>query len=108
LAVNAEWRKKNKIHHRGLIAAWNAKYPWKKPAQTRARQARKKHATPKWLTPSQHLEMEQFYSLARMQRNPSHVDHIVPLDGRKVCGLHVPWNLQILSAKSNMSKGNRF
>jgi 5-methylcytosine-specific restriction endonuclease McrA len=82
-------------------------------AQTAKRRAAKKHATPKWLTKDQLNEIKQYYILAKelqwlsLKSDPLTVDHIVPLVSPNVCGLHVPWNLQILPRSQNSSKGNR-
>lgn len=65
---------------------------------------RKAIATPKWLTEEHRAEMRNFTESCPAG---SVVDHIVPLRGRNVSGLHVPWNLQYLTIKENMIKANR-
>jgi hypothetical protein len=76
-----------------------------------ARKTRVKQATPPWLTKLHWQEIESIYSLARDCQITSgqmyHVDHILPLKGKNVCGLHVPWNLQVLPADINQSKRNK-
>lgn len=76
------------------------------------RRAVKTQAAPKWLTKEHLLEIQEFYTMAKELEKvfpwKQHVDHIVPLLGKDVCGLHVPWNLQILSVKANLEKGNSF
>ncbi len=61
-------------------------------------------ATPKWLTAAQRLQMEAFY---RECPPGMAVDHIVPIRGKTVSGLHVPWNLQYLDNRANFIKGNK-
>lgn len=80
-------------------------------AKEAKRRSRKLNATPPWLTEVHFKEIENFYWLAKdletITGQTYHVDHIVPLQGRTVCGLHVPWNLQVLPSDVNLSKSNK-
>jgi len=86
-----------------------------KPLRTaleRKRQAAKIHRTPAWLTDSDKLRMACLYQLSAMRTRESgqewHVDHIIPLQGRLVSGLHVPSNLRVVTAVENRQKYNNF
>lgn len=63
---------------------------------------------PKWLSAEQFAQIESFYLQTKlifeMTDEVWRVDHIIPLQGKKVSGLHVPWNLQILPALVNINK----
>ena len=69
-----------------------------------------KNATPSWLTRKDWDKMNYIYSLAKEQSSivgeKYHVDHIIPIRGKNICGLHVPWNLQVLPSDLNLKKGN--
>jgi len=66
---------------------------------------------PPWLTDSQLAEMKEFYlesSLKKLATGiPHEVDHIEPINGENSCGLHVPWNLRVITRWSNRSKHNK-
>ncbi len=75
------------------------------------RRARKNSATPAWLTSDQKKEIRQLHKQAATmfdsEGRVAHVDHIIPLRGKEVCGLHVPWNMRIVTIEENSTKGNR-
>jgi hypothetical protein len=74
--------------------------------------ARKKDACPAWLTAEQHEDILKVYERAQRKTEETsiiyHVDHIIPLQGKDVCGLHVPWNLRAIPAHINLTKGAKF
>lgn len=80
--------------------------------QTAKRRANRLMATPPWLSEEHQKEIQNLFWLTRDLRSVTgeeyHVDHIVPLTNEIVCGLHVPWNLQILPSDINLSKSNSF
>jgi len=86
-------------------------YKPQRAAKEARRRSAKLKATPPWIT-EHHLEqIKQFYwhsdDLRKVTGCEYHVDHIVPLKGKNVCGLHVPWNLQILPSDINLQKSNK-
>jgi len=87
------------------------KNPAKMNAKSMKRHTSKIKRTPPWLTKEHFKQIEDMYIRAKIAEDFTgdkyHVDHIIPLQGKTVSGLHVPWNLQLLPAAKNISKGNK-
>lgn len=84
-------------------------YPWIKTLWDANRRAAERQATPRW---ANHFFIAEIYHLAKLREQVCggewHVDHIVPLRGKTVCGLHVEHNLQVIPAEINHQKSNRW
>lgn len=78
----------------------------------RQREGLQKSATPRWLTESNLLEIKYIYQHAKdcqaISGEVYEVDHIIPIRGKDICGLHVPWNLQVLPMDLNRKKSNNY
>jgi len=81
-------------------------------ASAAERRAAKRQASPLWLSEDDKWLLKEIYETASLRSKLTkvnwHVDHIVPLKHDSVCGLHVPWNLQVITAAQTISKHNRF
>jgi 5-methylcytosine-specific restriction endonuclease McrA len=91
---------------------WQKNNPGKSNANNRLQQLKKLNRTPSWLSKEDKVFIRCYYQLAAMRSRESgeawHVDHIVPLSGDNVSGLHVPWNLRVIPAIVNLQKSNTF
>jgi len=100
----AEEKKQHKQNHK----ASNPEYY---KALTSVRKRRHRAATPPWITKDQKLQIRQMYleaqRLTKLTGERYVVDHIVPLINEAVCGLHVPWNLRIMTQEENLRKSNK-
>lgn len=99
------WATENPEKRKEISERYANKTKKQKNARTASYRARKRNAQPYWLTQDQLKEIKNFYI---NRPNGYHVDHIVPIGGENVCGLHVPWNFQYLPEYQNESKGNSF
>jgi hypothetical protein len=108
LAKMRGWREANPETLRAAARRWARNNPDKVAVYVNRRRARLLKACPAWVC---HETIRKIYAERRQLSVDTgvvhHVDHIVPLRGKNVCGLHVPWNLRIIPATENLRKGNR-
>jgi 5-methylcytosine-specific restriction endonuclease McrA len=104
-AKTKRWQEANPGRRKEIYQKWFDSNPGKINAKTARRRAAKLQATPPWLTAEQKAEIEVLYIKAKQLG--MHVDHIMPLKGKNFSGLHVPWNLQLLTPEENFKKSNK-
>lgn len=104
---SSDWRKKNP----GMTAAqrrWIKRNKWKVNEDAARRKSAKLNATPKW---ANRFFIQEIYSLAVLRTKITgirwEVDHVIPLNGIGVRGLHWEGNLQVITAVENRKKSNR-
>jgi len=109
---SAEWRKQFPLENKQIKSSWRKNNLHIKAAANARRRASQLRGSPKWLSAKQKEQIQNIYWLAKdlkaVTGEDYHVDHIIPLQGKNVSGLHVPWNLQVLPADINLSKRNTF
>lgn len=102
-----KWKDKN----RERISAYQKSMSSIRSANESMRRARKHHATPSWFGEFDDLVLLEAYDLCAVRKSETgiewHVDHMFPLQGRRVCGLHIGNNLQVIPAAMNISKSNK-
>jgi hypothetical protein len=101
----------NKIKNAKYQTQYHLNFPEKGRYHTAKRRAIKLKATPKWLTEDHFKQIERYYQTAKwlesILEEQIDVDHIIPLQGKNVCGLHAPWNMQLLKHTDNLKKSNK-
>jgi len=97
------------------VNQYKKKYKQENPELYKAlvsvRKRRHRNATPAWITAEQKLAMREMYlqaqKLTKITGERYVVDHIIPLISPDVCGLHVPWNLRVITQEENLKKSNK-
>ena len=104
-----EWRINNKEKLRVYFAEYRKSNVGKCNAWSKQKKLRKSQRCPAWA--DMQVIRDIYVKCAKIQEEtgiPHHVDHVIPLSGKYISGLHVPENLQILTASENCSKSNKW
>jgi 5-methylcytosine-specific restriction endonuclease McrA len=105
--LRKNWNKKNREQRNKLTQKWKKINKDKINAINSKRRAIKKQAIPLWVNEKAIKKVyKKAVELTKATGIPHEVDHIFPLKSKYMCGLHVENNLQILTKKENLAKGN--
>ena len=90
---------------------WKKNNPESVKIDTNNRRRRHKNASPPWLTKEHKEQIKSLYRDALVATRVTGVqyvvDHEVPIRSELVCGLHVPWNLRVITQEENLKKSNK-
>ena len=103
------WSKLNRDKCNKSVSNWSKNNPDKNAAKRAKRRSKELNATPVW---ADFAVIGTIYSEAKMMTDttgaPYEVDHVIPLQNKNICGLHVEANLQVITRDSNRVKSNKF
>lgn len=96
--------------NRKAVSSFQKRNPDKNCEKVAKYNANKKQRVPIWLSQEDLSKIKSIYKMCRsitIKTGIKHeVDHVVPINGKLVSGLHVPWNLQIITKDENLKKSN--
>ena len=106
-----KYRQENKVELTQKRRLWEKENKELRYAHVAKRRAAKLQAHPKWEEELTQFVHEEAYELSTLRKHYTglthHVDHVIPLSGKAVCGLHVWNNFAVIPALENLQKGNK-
>jgi len=108
--IRAKWRNENLDKHTEYNKQWWSENKDKRATYEAKRRAMQLQRTPKW-DPDAHLIVAKYQLAAMLFQTtgiPHHVDHIIPLQGKNVSGLHTFSNLRVIPGEENVKKSNKY
>lgn len=105
------YREQNKVRISTVLSRYYKEHPEKYRAYRRKRKAKLRTTIPAWFGEFDALVISEAAELCQLRETETeiewHVDHMIPLQAKKACGLHCAENLQVIPASINRSKNNK-